>query len=61
MNELKVCNHEEFGAIRTTMINEETSDEAYERYKKRCYRQLILNALLSFCLGLIVRFLVGLF
>ncbi len=35
------------------MLYYETQDEAYKRYKYRCYRELILEALLSFSLGVL--------
>ena len=37
-------------------FNEETEDESYKRYKHRCYRNLIIKALLFFILGLLTAF-----
>lgn len=34
------------------MFDHKTEDESYKRYKHRCYRNLILKALLFFILGL---------
>ena len=39
------------------MLCEESEDERYERYKKICYRKLILKSLLFFLLGLVTGFL----
>ena len=39
------------------MLCEEAEDERYERYKKICYRKLILKSLLFFLLGLVTGFL----
>lgn len=40
-----------------TVFYDETRDEAYQRYKKRQYRNLVLKALLFFLLGLFCGFL----
>lgn len=34
------------------VLHYQSEDEGYRRYKYLCYRNLILEALLSFCLGL---------
>ena len=39
------------------MLGEEAADISYERYKKICYRNLILKSLLFFLLGLVTGFL----
>lgn len=39
------------------MLGEEAEDISYERYKKICYRNLILKSLLFFLLGLVTGFL----
>lgn len=36
------------------MLDEQTEDESYRRYKDLCYRNLILEFLLSLVLGLLV-------
>lgn len=41
------------------MLSEDAEDEAYKLYKKRCYRYLIVKALLAFVLGCLFRFLLG--
>ena len=44
-------------------FNDDAKDESYKRYKHRCYRNLIIKALLSFLLGLafsvFIRLLIG--
>ena len=37
------------------MFDNEAEDESYKRYKHRCYRNLVLEALLAFTLGMIVK------
>ncbi len=36
------------------VLNEYSHEERYKRYKRRCYRNLIVKSLLTFSLGLIV-------
>lgn len=36
------------------MLYYKSQDEGYKRYKRLCYRNLILESLLSFCLGLVL-------
>ena len=38
------------------MLYYESQDEGYKRYKHRCYRNLILEALLAFALGILCAF-----
>lgn len=40
------------------MFDENTEDEEFKKYKCKAYRKLILNALLAFILGLLVKFLI---
>lgn len=42
------------------MVYDETKDEDYKRYKRRCYRYLVLKSLLAFILGLLTSFLLKL-
>jgi len=42
------------------MLYYQAEDEGYRRYKHLCYRNLILEALLTFGLGLFAAFLFGL-
>lgn len=39
------------------VIQKETEDKSYKRYKHICYRKLVLKGLLFFILGLLVHFL----
>ena len=39
------------------MFGKETADERYKRYKHRRYRQLILQSLLYFIIGLLFAFI----
>ena len=34
------------------MLDKQSEDESYKRYKHRCYRNLVLKSLLTFLLGL---------
>lgn len=43
------------------MFDDQTKDESYKRYKHRCYRNLILESLLSFVLGILVMALFEIF
>lgn len=42
------------------ILDKQTEDESYKRYKKVQYRHLILKALLSFFFGMLVMFLLKL-
>lgn len=42
------------------MFYQQAEDESYRRYKHLCYRNLILEALLSFGLGLLIMYLLKL-
>lgn len=39
------------------MLYYETQEESYNRYKRLCYRKLILKSLLAFCLGVLFQYL----
>ena len=39
------------------MLGDDSEDISYERYKKICYRNLILKSLLFFLLGLVTGYL----
>lgn len=41
----------------SVMLGEDAEDVSYERYKKICYRNLILKSLLFFLLGLVTGYL----
>ena len=39
-----------------TIFDDQTEDKAYQRYKHRCYRNLVLQGLLFFIYGLLIEF-----
>lgn len=41
------------------VFSNEADDKEYKIYKKRCYRNLVVEALLAFVLGSLLRFLLG--
>lgn len=42
------------------VLDQKTEDKRHRAYKNRCYRYLVLEALLAFLIGLFLRFLLGL-
>ena len=45
-------NTREEGYHTRVMLSNEAEDECYKRYKRSCYRYLVLKSLLSFLLGI---------
>ena len=39
------------------MLYYEAENKGYRRYKYRCYRDLILKTLLSFCIGILLAYI----